>query len=161
MVMAHDEPYTLEQAEDDITALRGQVDRLSEVLPGGLIFIVGGALVAADPVNGGPETWHSLGSLGAHYTIQAGRYRLTIDNQVELDVEVTGDGAQAGNTQFANALPAAYRPLTGRHPPMGGTRNVTAGDLWPRLSVSSAGAVQVIDAGTADNWGINVSIPLD
>ena len=101
-------------------------------------------LAAWDPVAGYPtlETWHSLGTL-AGYTVNEGRYRLTPDGELEVDVDVTPGGANAALTAFSATLPAAYRPVMNRRFPMASTRNVTAGDNWPRLIVQAAGGVQV------------------
>jgi hypothetical protein len=151
-----------DQLHDEIAQLRGLVDRLSEVIgtsTGDPIQITD-PLVATDPVNGGPETWHTLGTL-ALYTVTVGRFRKTIDNEVEIDIEVTEQVTAAANTNFSVTLPAAYQPLVGRHIPLVGTRGVTAADPWPRLFVS-AGVVQVVNAGGNTNvWGVNVRLPLD
>ena len=109
-----------------------------------------------------PETWHDLGSLGAHYTVVLGRYRLTPNNEVEVDIKVVGDGLQATSVTFATTLPVAYRPATTHDSlPMGTTRQVTAGDIWPRLTVDTAGNVTVINQGTANTFATCLRIPLD
>lgn len=156
------DPYTVEQCEEDIAELRGQVDRLTEVIGNGGSIQVNVKLTATDPVNGGPETWHSLGTL-ANYTVNIGRYRLTPDNEVEIEVDVTAAGANAQTTTFGNTLPSAYRPQADRRLPVSSTRNVTAGDPWPRLFVqSSTGQVQVIQvASVSDTVSATVRIPLD
>ncbi len=156
--------YTLEDAESHIAQLRGLVDRMSEIIgsPGGIVMIQGEA-VAIDPVNGGPETWHSLGTL-AGYTVQAGRYRLTPENETEFDIEVTSAGANAASVAFSNAVPAAYRPLNDRHPALGMTGNQAgAGFNWPRLLVQqSTGSVFVVQPGSnAASLGCTVRVPLD
>jgi hypothetical protein len=123
-------------------------------------------LLAVDPIAaniaGAAETWHTLGALGAHYTVTLGRYKLTPEGELELDINVVGDGLQATSVSFANNLPAAYRPATQHDTlPMGTTRQVTAGDIWPRLTVTAAGAVTVINQGTANTFACCVRIPLD
>jgi hypothetical protein len=123
-------------------------------------------LLAVDPIAaniaGAAETWHSLGALGAHYTVTLGRYKLTPEGELELDINVVGDGLQATSVSFANTLPAAYRPATQHDTlPMGTTRQVTAGDIWPRLTVTTAGAVTVTNQGTANTFAFAGRIPLD
>ncbi len=107
------------------------------------------------------DTWHTLGTLTG-YTVTVGRYRLTPDNCVEIDVEVVAGGANASSVTFSVTLPAQYRPLADRRPPISTNKTVAAGDISPRLFVGSAGAVQVIQ--TANNGqllGTTVRIPLD
>jgi hypothetical protein len=154
--------YTIEQAEDDIARLRGQVDKLTEVTGSGTPIMVNGSHIAIDPVNGGPETWHSLGTL-AGYTVQVGRYRLTTGNEVEIDVEVTAGGSNANSVVFASTMPAAYRPLADRHPPLSLTGSVSSlTNQWPRLTVGANGAVTVLAPGSAVTiCGATVRIPLD
>jgi len=116
-----------------------------------------GPVVIDDPASPGtPETWHSLGTL-ANYTVNIGRYRLTSQGELELDVNVSSAGANAGTTTFSTTIAAAYRPTQLRFVPMATTRNVTAGDAWPRLLVSAAGAVSVVQtaAVTAQLSAIN------
>jgi hypothetical protein len=150
------DPYTLEQAEDAIGGLRGDLDRIYEHLQTNRV-------IAEDPASPGvDESWHSLGALGAHYTVVLGRYRLTTDNCVELDISVNGDGAQATSVTFANTLPAAYRPATTHDKlPMGTGHAVTGGDIWPILKVDTAGNVVVTNQGTAHNYSCVVRVPLD
>jgi hypothetical protein len=114
------------------------------------------ALITGDP-------WQTLGSLGAHYTVILGRYRLiAITNSVRLDIQVNGDGLQATSVTFANTLPAAYRPATTHDKiPMGTGHAVINGDIWPILTVSTTGAVTVTNQGTAHTYACCVDIPLD
>ncbi len=148
--------YSLEEAEEDIAELRGLVDVLSE-------HIRTNRVIAEDPASPGvDESWHSLGALGAHYTVATGRYRLTIANEVQIQVLVTGDGLQAQTVSFANTMSAAYRPpadVTGL--PLGSARQVTAGDVWPRLTVLATGVVNVINQGSATTFSFVGNIPLD
>jgi hypothetical protein len=114
------------------------------------------ALITGDP-------WHSLGALGAHYTVTLGRYRLiAITNSVRLDIKVNGDGLQATSVTFANTLPAAYRPATTHDKiPMGTGHAVINNDIWPILAVDTAGNVTVTNQGTAHTYACVVDIPLD
>jgi hypothetical protein len=105
-----------------------------------------------DPValDGTVEAWHSLGTL-ANYTIAAGRYRMTPEGELELDIDVTGNGSNAGTTTFGNTLPTAYRPAITRHVGIGTTRPQTNGESWPRLFISTAGGVQVVATASVTN----------
>jgi hypothetical protein len=108
------------------------------------------------------ETWQSLGTL-AGYTVNIGRFRLTPDNELELDIKCAGGGAQAQTVTFSVTLPAAYRPATQHDTiPMGTTKAIAAGDIWPRLLVSTAGAVTVnASPSSATTIACCVRIPLD
>jgi hypothetical protein len=109
----------------------------------------------------GAETWNSLGAL-AGFSVAEGRYKLTAENEVVLDIEVTAGGANAASVSFANSLPASYSPLVARQFPLSSTRAVTAADPWPRLSVGATGVVSVLSAAnTTASLGTNVRIPLD
>lgn len=108
------------------------------------------------------DSWQSLGALGAHYTVTRGRYRLTPDNELELDIEVIGDGLQATSVTFANTLVAPYVPATSHQfLPMGTNRAVTAGDVWPRVTVTAAGAVTVNAPAVSNTFSTCVRVPLD
>ncbi len=165
------EPYSLEQAEDDVAEQRGLTDKLGEIVQTGDVQTVTLEATGAVTATGGTaalpsailtDTWHSLGALGAHYTVTLGRYRLTTDNCVELDIKVVGDGLQATSVTFANVLPAAYRPATQHDSlPMGTPRQVTAGDIWPRLLVDTAGNVTVNASAVGNTFATCVRVPLD
>lgn len=151
-----DHIFTLEQLEDQLSDLSGEVQRNYDHFRCIRVIAQNPAAPGTD------ESWHSLGALGAHYTVTLGRYRLTTDNCVELDIQVSGDGLQATSVAFANTLPAAYTPATAHtRLPMGTDRAVTAGDLWPRLNVDAAGGVTVINGGTANIFACCVRVPLD
>lgn len=108
------------------------------------------------------ETWHSLGTL-AGYTVNEGRYRLTPEGELELDIDVTPGGANAALTAFSNTLPAAYQPAINRRFPMATTRNVTAGDNWPRVVVDAGTGVVQVQAPLANitnNQSCNQRVPL-
>jgi hypothetical protein len=108
------------------------------------------------------DTWHSLGTL-AGYTVTEGRYRLTPQNEVQIDIQVTAGGSNANTVTFANPLPAAYRPLADRQLPMAEASVTAAGENWPRIFVqASTGDVQVIQTASDTNGcGVTVRIPLD
>lgn len=232
MAADEDEQYTLEQAEEDIAVLRGQVDALNEFFaitgsaneasivtitdsttgdsnPAVIIIMSGsgdnslGFQVSGDTftrlridsngmlrwgsgaagqdcrlyrssagvlgvdtllanVSGAVETWHSLGTL-AGYSVSAGRYRLTNDNHVELDIQITAGGANNATVTFANALPVAYRPTADRHLPLAKASTIAAGDTIPRVFVQqSTGSVQVVqNASNSVTLGMNARLPLD
>jgi hypothetical protein len=102
--------------------------------------------VASNPVNGLPETWHSLGTL-ANYTVNVARYRLTPDGHMELDISVSSAGANAANTSFSNTpLAAPYQLGNGQSStayPLTSNRAVAAGDSMPRVIVGSNGGVSI------------------
>jgi len=130
--------------------------------PGGTA--AGGVHALAATPSGAPpagaETWHSLGTL-AGYTVTVGRYKLTPENEVVIDIQVTAGGANASSVSFSNTMPAAYQTLVARNAPLSTTRNVTGADPWPRLFVA-AGVVSVIQAAnTTATLGTNVRLPLD
>jgi hypothetical protein len=162
--------YTLAQAQNDIASLRGQLahqaanaEFLNLTIDTRLLIGSGATLVATDPVSGGPETWHSLGTL-AGFTVTLGRYRLTPHNEVEIDLELAGNGTGAITTTFANSLPSAYRPTVDRRQPLGKTATQITTESWPRIFVASAnGNVQVIvdHVNTFSNFGVTALIPLD
>lgn len=159
-------PYSLEQAEEDIAELRGLVDKTSEIIQTvtltatGPVTATGGTATVPSLIE--TDTWHSLGTL-ANYTVTLGRYRLTVDNCVELDIEVSTTGTNAASPAFSNTLPAAYRPLNDRRLPLATTKTTAAGDNPSRLFVqSSTGSVQVVQtASSSANLGCCVRIPLD
>lgn len=117
---------------------------------------------AASPSKFLTDTWQSLGTL-AGYTVNIGRFRLTTDNCVELDIKATGGGAQAQTVSFSVTLPAAYRPATQHDTlPMGTTKAIAAGDIWPRLLVTTAGVVTVnATPNSATTIACCQKVPLD
>lgn len=95
------------------------------------------------------EPWASLGSYPSGTTTR-GRYRMTGDGELELDINLTGTPS-SGSANFPNTLPTAYRPSVTK-------RGVIAqGGTLGLLSVSTAGVVSMtIGAGgsaTADFAG--------
>lgn len=155
------DPYTLEQCEEDVARLRGQVDRLTEVLGTGTALQINGTLTATDPVNGGPETWHTLGTL-AHFTLSRARFQLTPAGRLEIDFQGLADGANLTTVVFSVTMPAAYRPAQVRRATCETGRAVTAADPWPRLTVNTDGTVQIdTQPSIAVTLECNVSFPLD
>lgn len=168
--------WTLEQAEDEIAEIRGQVDLMSEIITtsdvqtatleatgavtAGIITSAGGTQAVPTLIT--TDTWHTLGTL-AGYTVNIGRYRLTIENEVEIDVDVQAGGANAATVAFGTVLPAAYRPTIDRRLPISTSRVQTAGETIPRLFVQqSTGQVQIVQTlNNAAQMGTVVRIPLD
>ena len=122
-------------------------------------------LVAADPASVATttaETWHTLGGgLGiANLSRTHGRYRMTPEGEVEIDVllTATGAGGPASGT-FANNLAAQYQPALQRSYPLMGPLAAGPG----RVLVSTAGAVQVSLPAFANGniFGGTIIMPLD
>jgi len=122
-------------------------------------------LIAADPASGSvttAETWHTLGGgLGiANLSSTHGRYRMTPQGEVEIDIVLTatGAGGPASGT-FANNLASQYQPAIQRSYPLGGPLAAGLG----RVLVGTAGSVQVsVPAFNNGNiWGGTIIMPLD
>ena len=117
-------------------------DSFGNAYPAGLM-IKAGTLVAIDPVNGGAETWHSLGTF-SHIGLNSAAYRMSPDGELELDFRGTTDGSNAATVTGSVTLPAAYRPTgTNRRQPIHTGRAITAGETMPFVQVTTAGAVQI------------------
>jgi hypothetical protein len=150
-----------DQLHDEIAELRGLHDRLTEVIGTGGNMQVNGVLTATDPVNGGPETWHDLGTLHG-FTLTRGRYRMNIEGELEIDFQGLGVNTNAATETFANAMPAAYRPVQVRRGTCETGRAMTAGDPWPKLVVNTDGTVDVITfVSVSVTLQFNGSFPLD
>src|SRR6266496_3714824 len=152
------------EADDHIAELRGLVDKLNEVLgafTGGTIQVTD-PLVATDPVNGGPETWHTLGTL-LNFNITRARFRLDPQGELEIDIGIDGNGANVSGSAFSVTMPAAYRPAVTRRCTLSETgRNITAGDLWPAVIVAATGVVTIqAQAGIMSALHANPHFPLD
>lgn len=155
--------YTLEQAEEDIADLRGQVTTLEEHIECGGMTIDGLSGALGSGLITGPDPWHTLGALTG-YTVLIGRYKLSaVDNMMIVDVEVTGGGSNSNTVSFANTLPNVYQPLIGRHYGLGMTGTVESlSNQWPRLSVGATGSVQVLGPGNHTfSLGGTFYVPLD
>lgn len=105
--------YTLLQAQADVASLRGQFAHLlaqaeiiNLIIDGNARFQNGITLVEPGSSPAIAETWHSLGTFPSGTTTR-GRYRMTAEGEVELDINLTGTPTSG---TFPNALPAAYRP---------------------------------------------------
>jgi hypothetical protein len=130
-----------------IAAVAG-TDQFGNAYPAGMMVDgINTPLVGVDPVNGGPETWHSLGSPSAtNFTSNHGRYRMTADGTVEFDIVLTGGtgGGTQGTYTYANTLPTAYRPALDRFFPLGAQGAwIAAGGRFPGLKVNADGSVNL------------------
>ena len=156
------EQYPPEQADDELAAVRGQVEMLNERIRTNLIL-------AEDPdTPGQDETWQSLGSPSAtNFTSDHGRYRMTAEGEVEFDIALTGNtnGGTQGVYTYANTLLAAYRPAIDRFFPLGAQGTwVGTSTRSPGLLVTAAGVVSVglPSLGSSGNKaGGNIRMPLD
>lgn len=99
------------------------------------LVVAAASILAQDPANPGSfEPWHSLGNYPSGTTTR-GRYRLTNQGDLQIDINLTGTPA-SGTSNFPNTLPAAYRPNVTKRIP--GTQG-TGGVGW--ASVSTGGIV--------------------
>lgn len=91
-----------------------------------------------------------------------GRYRLDERGNLELDIEVTGNGSEASSTTFSTTMAAAYRPAVTRHFALGETGVQNTGSSFAQLVVNTSGTVQVAKRGSVgDTVGTAVTLPLD
>jgi hypothetical protein len=114
------------------------------------------------------ETWTTLGIPGiAGWSSDRGRYRMTPDGEVEIDIILHATAVTAGGSQnaYPNALAAAYRPAFHRAYPMGITSLITGNNRWPSLDIDTAGVVTLNlppnGVGAGIQVGGNVRMPLD
>jgi hypothetical protein len=118
------------------------------------------------------ETWQQLGTgMGATWTVNNTRYRMTSDGECEIDIAVNAQagGGAAGVFQFANALGALYQ-FAGNYSracPLTFNGTITAGTNQPGLLVdgagtSSPGRVRILVPAlpATSNVGGTVRIPL-
>lgn len=116
-----------------------------------------------DPVAGPPtlETWHSLGSPGiTNFNSVHGRYRLTADGYLFVDIQGAATGATTNQTgTYANTMPAPYRPAITR------TFPVIAPDVgtYYRVTVNTDGTVglHIGVLASGNQVGGTALIPLD
>ena len=93
--------------------------------------------------NATAEVWHSLGTLTG-FSVTEGRYRLVTENEVEIDIDVTGSGTHAASVAWSTTLAAAYRPAVNHTQPLSTNRNVVAGDGNQRFTLDTTGVVTVL-----------------
>jgi hypothetical protein len=156
------EDYTLEEAEDHIADLRGQLDKMGEIITVGSIVVQGNAGPLGNGLASGPDTWQTLGSPSATgYTSDHGRYRFALDGEVEFDIALhgTSGAGTAGTYTYANTLPAAYRPALDRVYPLANSGS-GAGAQDSHLNVNASGSVQLV-LGAHTTIGGCARMPLD
>lgn len=157
--------YTLEQVEDDLSELRGQVDAMGEQITVGSISISGTA-----GTNGTGEitidSWHSF-TPGASWTIPTGgfaQYRLTPENELQISAVIQAPTGSTVNNVTITTFPAGYRPTSTHGFPVGCTLLPATANQSPLMTVTSAGVMQ--SQGCGGNPGtdlvyIEAKIPLD
>jgi hypothetical protein len=155
--------YTLIQAQVDIANLRGifahllaNAEIVNLTIDGQLRIGDGATLVATSPGSSPsvPETWSTLGPIGNGWTTNHGRYRMTAEGELEIDVSLQGSGT-TGTLTWPNTLPSAYRPVIARRiagVPTSGTCHTTVNTSGTVSSTIPTGA------GTFDSCG---RVPLD
>jgi hypothetical protein len=156
-----------DQVHDEIAQLRGQVDKLNEVIgtTTGAPIQVTDPLVATDPVNGGPETWHA-NTLAGTFTASnpVPQYRLTASpaSTVEMLGQVTFTAGAGNNIQWNSAaLAAAYCPATNQscHVIIGG--GATAPTRTPIFTITTGGNMTffgIPNDATFARWHVFVSL---
>ncbi|MGH3400621.1 MAG: hypothetical protein ACRDPO_38660, partial [Streptosporangiaceae bacterium] len=151
--------------------LDGSLTIQAGTLGGGMIFEPSGQISAVGPVvaevSGAPEVWHTLGTPGiTGWTSNHGRYRMTPEGEVEFDITLTSNGVAhaSSNTVYPDTLPAAYQPAFNRVYPLSLDSTITAGDPYPRLYITTGGAVKIsipsVGASVTDIGG-NIRMTLD
>lgn len=141
--------YTVSGAPVSFAAMAGAAgsDASSNAFAAGFT----GNIVAVQPGSNPAvvETWHSLGNYTSGTTTR-GRYRLTAEGELEIDVNLTGTPT-AGAGSFANTMPASYRPAVTKR------GVITQGGTLGIITVATTGVVSAtIGAGgsaTADFAG--------
>lgn len=152
--------YTLQQAQTDVASLRGQFAHLlatAEIInltvDGTAIFANAITTVHPGSSPAVAETWQSLGTFPSGTTTH-GRYRMTVEGEVELDINLTGTPTSG---TFPNALPAAYRPAVVKRfvIAQGGTLGLCA------VSNATGNVSMTIGAGGSATADVAVRFALD
>jgi hypothetical protein len=123
----------------------------------GTAFYVVNTLIAVEPGTGTsttnpakPESWHNLPAWsGGNVLTGTGRYRLTPDNEIEI--EINGTFSITGSPVSAD-LPAAYQPDNAMNWPIFG------GD---RANINTSGAITVFSVTAGSTVGFCQRIPLN
>ena len=104
----------------------------------------------------GAETWHTFTGSSGITSSTALRYRLTDQNEVQIDVQLVNSNVNV----TLGTLPAAYRPLVNRNAPIAVASGGTSDD---RLAITAATGVCTLGGmgSTGVSIGVNVRIPLD
>jgi hypothetical protein len=124
-----------------------------QLLNGPLQSVAGSA---AHPTLVTTDVWHTLGTVtGTNCAFQNARYRLTPDNQVEIDIAaiVSAGGSTAGTYTFSVTLPAQYTPL-------GSNLRVYPFAFNAPITTATQDSVLIIDGATAAVPGrVRITIP--
>jgi hypothetical protein len=146
--------YTLQQAQNDIAALRGQIAHL---LANADITTLEVTTLTIDGAITGPDTWHAL-TLANGWTGNALYQKLPFDG---VRIWVSISSAAATDAQFAT-MPAGYVPATNAFLAAGADGNVSTA-LAPYVEVDTSGNVTMNGLhafSTAGQWYCLGSYPL-
>jgi hypothetical protein len=101
------------------------------------------------------ETWHTFGAFGNGWTTNHGRYRLTPNGELEVDVSLSGSGTTGTITWPSFILPTAYRPTITRRIP-GVPSSATC-----HCTINTSGAISLSIAAAAGTFDAVGQVPLD
>jgi hypothetical protein len=101
------------------------------------------------------DPWHSLGTFGLGWTIARGRYRLTTDGELEIDINLTGTGVP-GSLLWPNTLPSQYRPAVVKRIP-----GVPDTGAACHTTINTAGVVTSQAPSGAATFDSSGRVPLD
>lgn len=157
-------PYTLEQAEEDIADLRGQVDLLDEYAE--IATLICATLTAPQPGTSTEpetrETWHSFAPLSNSWSVPSGgfaQYRITPQNELQISAVIQAPGSSVNGVTIAT-FPVNYRAAsTHRFVVATDTLIASVGNGW--FSITSGGVMQSNNIGASAVVGIETRIPLD
>lgn len=117
--------------------------------------------VAALPQGLFPDPWNTLGGIGgpSGWTSDHGRYRMTLEGDVEIDIMLHGTSGSgtAGTITYANNLAVGYRPAIDRIYPLGVN---TTGGANAFAHVQTDGTFTLI-VPAQSKIGCNILMPLD
>lgn len=118
------------------------------------VSLTSGKVISAD-------IWNTLGGQAAGgptgWTVDHGRYRMTPEGEVEIDIMLhSTTTGNAGTIGFNNNLGAAYQPAIDRIYPLG----VNSTSVTAFVHVTTAGVVTLI-VPSATKLGCNIRMPLD
>ena len=163
------ESYSLEQAEDDIAQVRGELSQKEEnlTITGQLTATCGTVSV---PTLITTDTWTDTGTMATGWS-KTGYFKYTLLNNgwVGVAAKLTSDGTNNGDGTTilvaANGLPSAYRPATNKLMPAycnsqkiaAGSNNESAG-----LSFITDGSVQCFGIAATSGTSIilHASFPI-
>ncbi len=160
-------PYTLEQAEEDVADLRGQVDALDEYAEIGTLVVLVAETAIVPGTSTSPatqETWHSFAPLSSSWTVPGSgfsSYRITPMNELQISAWIKAPNGSQNNVTIAT-FPVGYRPLSTHGFPIGADiANNSAGNSSCLMTITSGGVMQSGGVGALSNVYIEAKIPLD